>query len=235
MHARVPLARSTAMDRYARILFSLILVGATAACAAVTDEPPAPTVPVATATANATSTAQAMPTASAHDMGAMGSHDMGSMGSGDAAEEVTVDIANFAFAPAELRISAGTEVTFTNSDTAPHTATAGTDEEPMPERFDTGLLQPGDSFSVRFDEPGTFAYFCERHPPMTGVIVRSSANVEAGGQTRMSAILHGGWLLVLVVLLPWVLAAIPTASQKLSWRFVTMYAEVNAPMPTNAW
>ena len=30
--------------------------------------------------------------------------------------------------------------------------------------------------------------------PMTGVIVRSSANVEAGGKTRASAILHGGWL-----------------------------------------
>jgi len=48
--------------------------------------------------------------------------------------------------------------------------------------------------------------------PMTGVIVRSSANVEAGGKTRMSAILHGVWILVLVVLLPQVLALIPTAS-----------------------
>lgn len=48
--------------------------------------------------------------------------------------------------------------------------------------------------------------------PMTGVIVRSSANVEAGAQTRVSAILHGVWILVLVALLPWVLATIPTAS-----------------------
>lgn len=48
--------------------------------------------------------------------------------------------------------------------------------------------------------------------PMTGVIVRSSANVEAGGRTRLSAILHGVWILVLVVLLPQVLASIPTAS-----------------------
>lgn len=48
--------------------------------------------------------------------------------------------------------------------------------------------------------------------PMTGVIVRSSANVEAGGKTRLSAILHGVWILVLVALLPQVLAAIPTAS-----------------------
>ena len=103
-------------------------------------------------------------------MGAMASHDMGAMG-GDAAETVTVDIANFAFAPPELRIAAGTTVIFTNSDNAPHTATAGTDAEPQPEQFDTGLLQPGESGTVVFDEPGTYAYFCERHPPMTGVIV----------------------------------------------------------------
>ena len=48
--------------------------------------------------------------------------------------------------------------------------------------------------------------------PMTGVIVRSSANVEAGAKTRASAILHGAWLLVFVSLLPSVLRFIPTAS-----------------------
>ena len=48
--------------------------------------------------------------------------------------------------------------------------------------------------------------------PMTGVIVRSSANVEAGAKTRASAILHGVWLLVFVAALPFVLAEIPTAA-----------------------
>ncbi len=47
--------------------------------------------------------------------------------------------------------------------------------------------------------------------PMTGVIVRSSANVEAGGRTRASAILHGVWLLVFCAALPFVLGRIPTA------------------------
>lgn len=47
--------------------------------------------------------------------------------------------------------------------------------------------------------------------PMTGVIVRSSANVEAGGKTRASAIMHGVWILVLVVAAAGVLALIPTA------------------------
>ncbi len=47
--------------------------------------------------------------------------------------------------------------------------------------------------------------------PMTGVIVRSSANVDAGGKTRASAILHGGWLLLFCVAMPFVLREIPTA------------------------
>src|SRR5262245_36791943 len=38
--------------------------------------------------------------------------------------------------------------------------------------------------------------------PMTGVIVRSSANVQAGARTRLSAVLHGVWLLLFVTLLP---------------------------------
>lgn len=48
--------------------------------------------------------------------------------------------------------------------------------------------------------------------PMTGVIVRSSANVQAGAQTRASAILHGVWLLAFVVALSQVLQQIPVAS-----------------------
>lgn len=48
--------------------------------------------------------------------------------------------------------------------------------------------------------------------PMTGVIVRSSANVSAGASSRLSAILHGVWLLLFVWLLPEVLGFIPIAA-----------------------
>jgi len=48
--------------------------------------------------------------------------------------------------------------------------------------------------------------------PMTGVIVRSSANVQAGAVTRLSAILHGAWILGFVALLPWLLREIPMAA-----------------------
>jgi MFS superfamily sulfate permease-like transporter len=48
--------------------------------------------------------------------------------------------------------------------------------------------------------------------PMTGVIVRSTANVHAGARTRMSTILHGAWLVVFVFAFPSVLRMVPTAS-----------------------
>jgi MFS superfamily sulfate permease-like transporter len=47
--------------------------------------------------------------------------------------------------------------------------------------------------------------------PMTGVIVRSSANVDAGARTRLSTILHGIWLLGLASLVPGLLGFIPIA------------------------
>ncbi|MFD8982504.1 SulP family inorganic anion transporter [Streptomyces sp. NPDC059564] len=48
--------------------------------------------------------------------------------------------------------------------------------------------------------------------PMTAVIVRSAANVEAGARTRTSRILHGGWLLLFAVAFPQVLEVVPLAA-----------------------
>lgn len=45
--------------------------------------------------------------------------------------------------------------------------------------------------------------------PITQVIVRSSANIQSGGKTKMSAILHGFLLLISVILIPQVLNLIP--------------------------
>ncbi|MGW5862815.1 SulP family inorganic anion transporter [Streptomyces sp. NPDC055239] len=48
--------------------------------------------------------------------------------------------------------------------------------------------------------------------PMTAVIVRSSANVQAGARTKASRVLHGFWLLLFSALLPATLALIPVAA-----------------------
>ena len=47
--------------------------------------------------------------------------------------------------------------------------------------------------------------------PMTSVIVRSSANVNAGGRTKMSAIFHGTWLLLSLLFIPGLINMIPLA------------------------
>ncbi|PTQ10707.1 SulP family inorganic anion transporter [Sphingomonas oleivorans] len=64
--------------------------------------------------------------------------------------------------------------------------------------------------------------------PMTGVIVRSSANVQAGALTRASAMLHGVWILGFVMLLPWLLSEIPMAALAgilvvTGWRLVSLH------------
>lgn len=48
--------------------------------------------------------------------------------------------------------------------------------------------------------------------PMTGVIVRSSANVEAGATSRASTILHGIWLLLFISVFLFTLEYIPVAT-----------------------
>ncbi|NBH04778.1 SulP family inorganic anion transporter, partial [Amycolatopsis sp. SID8362] len=48
--------------------------------------------------------------------------------------------------------------------------------------------------------------------PVTGVIVRSSTNVTAGAKTRASAVLHGVWVLLFVVLLAGLIQSIPLAA-----------------------
>ncbi|TCS11982.1 MFS superfamily sulfate permease-like transporter [Caulobacter sp. BK020] len=48
--------------------------------------------------------------------------------------------------------------------------------------------------------------------PMTGVIVRSSANVQAGAVSRLSTMMHGAWILAFVALLPWLLRQVPSAA-----------------------
>ena len=75
-----------------------------------------------------------------------------------------IDIADFKYMPAAVTVSAGTKVTWTNSDDAAHTATADDDS------FDTGDLDQGDSKTVTLDEPGTYSYFCRFHPFMKATI-----------------------------------------------------------------
>ncbi|PBC75799.1 MFS superfamily sulfate permease-like transporter [Streptomyces sp. TLI_235] len=48
--------------------------------------------------------------------------------------------------------------------------------------------------------------------PMTAVIVRSAANVQAGARTKAARVMHGLWLLLFAALLPAALGVIPLAA-----------------------
>jgi len=93
----------------------------------------------------------------------------------------TVSIKDFAFNPSNTTIAPGTTVTWVNNDQTAHTATANNGA------FDSGTLQPGQSYSFTFDKPGTYAYHCEIHPDMTATVTVSGASGSASGSASASS------------------------------------------------
>ncbi len=74
-----------------------------------------------------------------------------------------------AFAPADMTISVGTTITWTNKDSFAHTVTSGTPGSPSGV-FDSGNVGANGQFSFKFTAAGTYKYFCKIHTMMTGTI-----------------------------------------------------------------
>ncbi|MGH2661199.1 MAG: PLDc N-terminal domain-containing protein [Actinomycetota bacterium] len=74
-----------------------------------------------------------------------------------ASQETRVRALDDVFDPAGPKIAVGTTVTFVNEGNNPHTVTADDGS------FDSGNLDPGDSFTATFDEPGRQPYACRYH------------------------------------------------------------------------
>jgi plastocyanin len=87
-----------------------------------------------------------------------------------ASADTAATIVNFSFQPNPITVTVGTTVTWTNQDSAAHTATSDTGD------FDTGLLQTGKSGSVTFKQAGTFPYHCQVHPNMKGTVIVQQAS-----------------------------------------------------------
>jgi plastocyanin len=102
-------------------------------------------------------------------------------------QNVSVNVQNFAFDPPNITVAPGATVTWVNNDQAPHTVTA-TDPAGA---FDSGTLQPGQSFSFTFTQPGTtYAYYCAIHPSMTGTVTVTGGGTsvaQAGGTTAQAS------------------------------------------------
>jgi plastocyanin len=84
-------------------------------------------------------------------------------------EGTPTDITTWGFTPPEVRISAGESITWMNTGSLAHSAT-----EPSG-AFDTSLLDPGDSSTIRLSTPGTYAYNCSPHPWMKGTVIVAAA------------------------------------------------------------
>src|SRR5215203_3988749 len=90
-----------------------------------------------------------------------------------------LSIQDFFFSPADVTVEPGTTVTWVNEGTVPHTVTSDDGQ------FDSGVLMPGDSYTVMFKGQGTITYHCAIHPSMSGSVTVGTPTGGASGQPTM--------------------------------------------------
>jgi plastocyanin len=81
------------------------------------------------------------------------------------AEPAQIEVKDFMFAPTTLTVAAGTQVMWVNKDDEPHTVVSDTGA------FRSGAMDTNESFSFKFDKPGTYHFTCSIHPRMVGTVV----------------------------------------------------------------
>jgi plastocyanin len=79
--------------------------------------------------------------------------------------ESTIAIHDFMFNPMSLVVAVGSTVSWKNFDGEPHTIRS------VDDAFRSGALDQNDTFSFKFDKPGTYKYACSIHPQMVATIV----------------------------------------------------------------
>lgn len=78
-----------------------------------------------------------------------------------------VAIRGFAFLPSDVRVKAGSSVTWLNCEPAGTPSHTTTSNQGL---WQSPLLAPGDAFTQTFNTPGVFPYICSVHPFMTASI-----------------------------------------------------------------
>ena len=74
------------------------------------------------------------------------------------------------YIPSLIVIEKVKQVTWVNEDSAFHSITSGYYDTPT-DLFDSGHLDPFESYTLTFDEAGTYDYFCNLHPWMKGQVI----------------------------------------------------------------
>jgi manganese oxidase len=87
-------------------------------------------------------------------------------------QKVVVTISNFKFDPKEVKVKAGTTVTWTDSG-GRHTVTSEDGS------FDSGRLTAGQSYEHKFEKPGVYPYYCNFHGGRGGKDMAGVVTVEA--------------------------------------------------------
>ena len=80
------------------------------------------------------------------------------------------DIEDICYIPSNIVVEKGKSVTWVNEDSSFHSVTSGFYGEPT-ELFDSGYLDPYQSYTLSFDEFGTYDYFCTLHPWMKAQVI----------------------------------------------------------------
>jgi uncharacterized protein (TIGR03118 family) len=95
----------------------------------------------------------------------------------------SVMIQNFKFVPADLTIAAGDTVTWEQKDTTKHTTTS----DATPPMWDSGLLAADQTYSFKFDSPGTYPYHCTPH----AANMKASVTVQAPTNDGHTVLIQG--------------------------------------------
>ncbi len=74
------------------------------------------------------------------------------------------------YIPSMIVVDSGNQVTWVNEDSAFHSVTSGFYGAPT-ELFDSGHLDPFESYTLTFDETGIYDYYCTLHPWMKGQVI----------------------------------------------------------------
>ena len=80
------------------------------------------------------------------------------------------DIEDICYIPSNIVVEKGKSVTWVNEDSSFRSVTSGFYGEPT-ELFDSGYLDPYQSYTLSFDEFGTYDYFCTLHPWMKAQVI----------------------------------------------------------------
>ena len=84
--------------------------------------------------------------------------------------EDTISLPILNFVHSTIEIDVGESVTWIDTDGVPHTVTSGQGGV-ADGLFDSAQFGPGQTFTRRFDETGTFAFTCTIHPQVNGVVI----------------------------------------------------------------